>query len=48
MAGQAILELEETAQERLLRRGKPRHVGCTLTAAQDRAQRDEQHFVQIV
>jgi hypothetical protein len=44
VAGQAALQLEEAAQERLLRRREPRHVGRTLAAAQHGAQRDEQQF----
>jgi hypothetical protein len=45
---QAVLELEKAAQERLLRRGEPRHVGRASPAAQDGAQRDEQQFVQVM
>ncbi len=45
-ARETVLELEEAAQERLLRRRESCHVGRTLAAAQDRAQRDEKQFVQ--
>ena len=48
VAGQAILQLEEATQERLLRYGERRHVGRALTAAQDGAQGDHQQFVQVV
>ena len=48
VAGQAILELEEATQERLLRHGERRHVRGALTAAQNGAQGDHQQFVQVV
>jgi hypothetical protein len=48
VAGQAVPELEEAAQERLLRRRAPLHVGSTLAATQHSAQRDEQQFVQVM
>jgi hypothetical protein len=48
VAGQAVLELQEAPQERLLRNRKCRHVRRTLTAAQDRAQGDDQQLVEVV
>ena len=48
MAGQAVLKLEEAAQERLLRLGEPRHVDRALPAAQHRAKRDHQQFMEVM
>jgi hypothetical protein len=48
VAGQAVLELEETAQERLLRHRKGRHVGGTLAATQDGTQGNHQQFMQVM
>jgi hypothetical protein len=48
MAGQTVLELEDAAQEWLLRNRECCHVRRTLTAAQDRAQGNHQQFVKVV
>jgi hypothetical protein len=48
VAGQAILQLEEAAQEPLFRLGEQRHVHRALPAAQNRAQSDQQQRVEIV
>lgn len=48
VAGQAVLELEEIAQERLLRHREGRHVGGTLAATQDGAQSYHQQFMQVM
>jgi hypothetical protein len=48
VAGQTVLQLEKAAQKRLFRFRKPRHGNRTLTAAQHRAQRDHQQFVEVV
>src|SRR5208283_5232253 len=45
---QAVLELEEAAQERLLRRCERRHVRGTLTATQNGAQSDHEQFMQVM
>jgi hypothetical protein len=48
VAGQAVVELQEAPQERLLRNREGCHMRRTLTAAQDRAQSDHQQFVEVV
>lgn len=48
VAWRAMLQLEEAAQEPQLDAGKLRHVGAVFPAGQYRAQRDHQHFQQIV
>ena len=42
---QAVLKLQETAQERLLRHSEGRHMGGTLAATQDGAHRYHQQFM---
>jgi hypothetical protein len=48
VAGDAVPQTQELAQERLLRLAKQRHVRAVLAATQQSAQRDDQHLVQIV
>ena len=48
VAGQAVLQLEKAAQKGLFGFRKPLHRHRTLTAAQHRAQRDHQQFVEVV
>src|SRR5215212_8058814 len=48
MAGNAVLQPQELAQERLLGASKHGHVGAVLASAQDRAQRNQQDLVQVV
>src|SRR5208283_1794503 len=48
MTGQAVHQLEETAQERLLRFRKHRHVHRALPAAQHCAQSNHQKLVEIM
>ena len=48
VAGRTVLQLEETAQQRLLRPGKNRHVHRALPATQNRAQGNRQQFVEVV
>ena len=48
MAGNAILELEKSAQERLLRLGEKAHVHRALPAAQNRAHRYRQNLMKVV
>jgi len=47
MAGNAVFELEEAAQERPLRSRERRHVRRSLAAAQDGAQGDHQQFIEV-
>src|SRR5271165_4301313 len=48
MAGQPVRQLEEPAQERLLRLREHRHVRRALPAAQHRTQRDHQKLVEVM
>jgi hypothetical protein len=48
VARQAVFQLEEAAQERLLGHRECRHMCRALTAAEDSAQGDNQHFVVVV
>src|SRR5208337_5602443 len=48
VAGHAILELEKSAQERLLRLGEQAHVHRALPAAQNRARRYRQNLMKVV
>src|SRR5271166_3204603 len=48
MAGNAMLELEKPAQERLLRLGEQAHVYRALPAAQNRAHRYRQNLMKVV
>jgi hypothetical protein len=48
MAGQAVLQRQKAAQERLLCNRECCHKPRTLTAAQHCAQDDHQHFVEVV
>ena len=48
VAGWAVLQIEELALERFLGFGEQSQVHGTLTAAQDRAQRDYQQGVEVV
>src|SRR5208282_4760349 len=48
VAWQAMFQLEEAAQERLLCHRECRHVGRTLAAAEYGAQGDHQKFVEVV
>jgi arginine decarboxylase-like protein len=48
VARQAVGQHEEAAQKRLFRLGEQRHLDRALSAAQDRAERDQQEFVEIV
>src|SRR5271165_2509377 len=48
VAGQAVGQLEEATQKRLLCLGEQRHLDRALSAAQNRAKRDDQEFVEIV
>jgi len=47
VAGHAVLEREETAQERLFRLGEQCRVYRALAAARDRAQGDHQKVVEV-
>lgn len=48
MAGQAVLEREEAAQERFLCHRERRHVCSTLTATQNGAKGGDQQFMQVM
>jgi hypothetical protein len=48
VAGQAVLQPEEAAQEWLLRPGKQRHVDRTLPATQNCAQGDDQQVMEVM
>ena len=48
VTGDALLQLEEAAQERLFRFGKPGHFHRALTTAKDSAQRDHQKLMEVV
>src|SRR5208283_618853 len=48
VAGQAVGQREEATQKRLLCLGEQRHLDRALSAAQNRAKRDDQEFVEIV
>jgi hypothetical protein len=48
VAGNAILELEKSAQERLLRLGEQAHVHRALPAAQNRAHRYRQNLMKVM
>ena len=48
MAGHAMCELAKTAQKRLLRLREQAHVHRALTAAQNRAQGDDQNLMEVV
>ena len=48
VARRAVLQFQEPAQELQLRSGEFRHVGAVFGAAQHSAQRDQQHFQQVV
>jgi hypothetical protein len=48
MTGNAILQLEEAAQERLFRLCKQRHIDRPLVAAQHGAQSNQQKLMEIM
>jgi len=48
VARQAVFQLEEAAQERLLCHRERRHMCRALAAAEDSAQGDHQHFMVVV
>jgi len=48
VAGQTVLQLEKAAQEPFLGLRKSLHGNRTLTAAQHRAERNDQEFVEVV